>query len=143
MYDPRARVYVSRCVADAFLAGAWNERALFDRAGRALSPRPRWVRAVAREVLAAYHRPPADRPRELARFVELWLGDRPADPDDPTPPRVRRWLVPESAIGRRRWPVPEITSVGALATFLGLSDGELAWLADARGLGTNGDRRTA
>ena len=37
-------------------------------------------------------------------------------------------------MGRRRWPVPEIASVGALATFLGLSDGELAWLADARGL---------
>lgn len=37
-------------------------------------------------------------------------------------------------MGRRRWPVPEIASVGALAVFLRVSDGELAWLADARGL---------
>ena len=37
-------------------------------------------------------------------------------------------------MGRRRWPVPEIASVGALANFVGLSHGELAWFADARGL---------
>ena len=37
-------------------------------------------------------------------------------------------------MGRRRWPVPEVASVGALAAFLGVSDGELAWSAEARGL---------
>jgi hypothetical protein len=37
-------------------------------------------------------------------------------------------------MGRRRWPVPEIASVGALATFLGVTDGELAWFADAHSL---------
>ncbi len=134
MYDARTRAYLSRCVADAFLAGVWNERALVDRGGRALDRRSRWVRPVAREVLGAYHRPPADRPRELARFIELSLRDRPPDAGDPAPPRVRRWLVPEPAMGRTRWPVPEIASVGALATFLGVSDGHLAWLSDARGL---------
>jgi len=86
MYDVGARAYLSRCVADAFLAGVWNERALVDRAGRALDRRPRWVRPVAREVLAAYRRPPADRPRELARFIELSLRDRPPDANDPAPP---------------------------------------------------------
>jgi RNA-directed DNA polymerase len=132
MYDARTRAYLSRCVADAFLAGVWNERALVDRVGRALDRRPRWVRPVAREVLEAYHRPPRDRPRELARFIELSLRDRPLEEGEP--PLVRRWLVPESAMGRRRWPVPEIASVGALARFLGVSDGDLAWLKDARGL---------
>ena len=134
MYDARARSYLSRCLADAFLAGVWNERALVDRAGRTLDRRPRWVRSVAREVLAGYHRPPSDRPRELARFIEVVLRDLRPRGDDPEPPRVRRWLVPELAMGRRRWPVPEIASVGALATFLGVSDGELAWFADARAL---------
>lgn len=134
MYDARTRAYLSRCLADAFLAGVWNERALADRAGRAFDRRPRWVRPVAREVLAVYHRPPRDRPRELARFIDLVLRDRPPGAEDPGPPRVRRWLVPELAMGRRRWPVPEIASVGALASFLGVSDGELAWFADARSL---------
>lgn len=103
-----------------------------DRAARALDRRPPWVRPLARDVLAAYHRPPADRPRELARFIDLALRDQPVD--DPRPPRVRRWLVPEPAMGRRPWPVPEITCLGQLATFLGMSDGDLAWFADARGL---------
>jgi retron-type reverse transcriptase len=134
MYDARTRGYLSRCLADAFLAGVWNERALGDRAGRALDHRPRWVRAVARDVLAAYRDPPADRPRELGRFIERLLKERPPDAGDPGPPRVRRYLIPELAMGRRRWPVPVIASVGALATFLDVSDGELAWLADARGL---------
>jgi RNA-directed DNA polymerase len=37
-------------------------------------------------------------------------------------------------MGRRRWPVPEIAFLGEVATFLGVSDGELAWFADARTL---------
>jgi RNA-directed DNA polymerase len=133
MYDARTRRYLSRCLADTFLSGAWNERALVDRAGRALDRRPRWVRPVAREVLAAYQRPPADRRRELARFIDLALQDQPPLAGQ-EPPRVRRWLVPEPAMGRRRWPVPEIASLGDLAAFLGLSAGELAWFADARAL---------
>lgn len=133
MYDARTRGYLARCVADAFLAGVWNERALVDRAGRALDRRPRWVRPIAREVLAAYHRPPADRPRELARFIDLALQQRPPL-GEAKPPRVRRWLVPEPAMGRRRWPVPDIASLGELAGFFDVSDGELAWFADARRL---------
>lgn len=134
MYTARVRTHLSRCLADAFLCGEWDERALLERAGRALDRRPRWVRAVAREVLAAYPRAPADRPRELARFIDLALRDRAAPADQPQPPRVRRWLVPPAVMGPVRWPVPEIASVGALAASLGVSDGELAWLADARGL---------
>jgi RNA-directed DNA polymerase len=134
VYDRRTRAYLSRCVADAFLAGVWNERAMVARVGRSLDGRPAWMLPVAREVLAAYHRPPADRPRELAAFIALALEGLPRSGDGPRPPRVRRWLIPELAMGSRRWPVPELASVGALAEFLELSAGELAWLADARGL---------
>ena len=133
VYERRVRTYLSRCVADAFLAGVWNERAMVARAGRSLDRRPSWIRPVAREVLDAYHRAPADRPRELAAFIALALARRPRPDDELDPPRVRRWLLPEPAMGRRPWPVPELTTVAALAAFLELSDGQLAWLADARG----------
>jgi hypothetical protein len=53
VYDARTRSYLARCLADAFLSGVWNERALGDRAGRSLDRRPRWVRAIARTVIAA------------------------------------------------------------------------------------------
>jgi RNA-directed DNA polymerase len=134
VYDRRTRTYLSRLVADAFLAGVWNERAMADRVGRSLDRRPPWVRSLAREALTAYARPPADRPRELAAFIARALEDRPQAEPEVAPPQVRRWLVPQTAMGRRRWPVPELATAGALAQWLEVSVGELAWLADARGL---------
>ena len=133
VYDHRTRASLSRCLADAFLAGAWNEDQLAARASQALTPpRPRWVRALVREVLGAYHRPPADRPWELARFIALQLDHMP--PSGIAAPRVRRWFVAELAMGRRPWPVPDLASVGDLAGWLDVGQGQLEWLADSRGL---------
>ena len=133
VYDQATRAHLSRCLADAFLAGAWNEDRLAARARDALTePRPPWVSALTREVLDVYHRPPADRPRELARFIAFVLGGYPPSPV--APPGVRRWFVAKLAMGRRRWPVPELTSSGELADWLNVSAGHLDWLADAHGL---------
>ena len=143
MYGSRARSDLGRALAGAFLAGVWNERALVRRATTTLDPRPRWLLGVARAVLAAYHRPPADRPRELAAFIAATIEglERPAEGESP-PPVVRRWLIPEPAMGRMRWPVPELASLAQLAAFLELSHAHLEWLADARGLErTAGDER--
>jgi hypothetical protein len=118
-------------LAAAFLSGVWNERALLRRGAAALDRRPRWLLPVVRAVLAGYHRPPADRPRELAAFIALSVDG--ASRDDP-PVRVRRWFIPEPAMGRMRWPVPELASLGDLARMLSLAAGDLAWLADTRGL---------
>jgi len=133
MYDRRTRMRISACLADAFLAGAWSEPLLVERAGEVLEPGQPWFADIAREVLAAYHRPPSDRPRELAAFIALQLEGRRPHPAA-TPPRVRRWLLAELAMGRRPWPVPELPSLAALASHLELEAGELDWLADTRGL---------
>ena len=136
MPDRRTR-HLSRCLADAFLAGAWNEDGLVARARQVLAPGPTWIPPLARRVLDAYHRPPADRPRELAAFIAFALERTPSP--EYGRPSVRRWLLPELAMARRRWPVPELSSVGALARHLDLGEGDLAWLADARGLERTAD----
>jgi RNA-directed DNA polymerase len=99
------------------------------RAASVLAPGPRWVRRVVREVLAAHPRPPHDAPRELAALVALLIARLP-----PTGPRVVRRITTHSAMGRRRFGVPEIPDVGVLAERLELDPGQLAWLADVRGL---------
>ncbi len=123
---------VPLCLAYAFLAGPWNEEWLARRGAVALEAAPGWLRPLVREVLAAYHRPPADRPRELARYVRALVG-RLADPGDELT-RARVWFAHEPQMGRMRWPVPELVSLRELADFLALTDGELGWLADTRGL---------
>jgi len=134
VYGPPARSDLARGLAGAFLAGLWNERALVRRARSALEQRPAWLLPVARAVLAAYAHPPADRPRELAAFIDATIQALPPDPRHPSPPRIRRWLIPEPAMGRVRWPVPHLAAAGDLAALLEISPGELEWLADARGL---------
>ena len=134
MYDARIRGDLSRCLADAFLTGTWDEPALSHRADAVLDQGAAWVRPLALQVLVAYHRPPADRPRELSQFIARWLERWPEPEEDQEPPRVRAWLIPTPQMGQRRWPVPEIASLGQLAEFMKVSDGELAWLADVRGL---------
>jgi hypothetical protein len=121
-------------LAHAYLAGSWTEAAMTRRAGEALAaPRPRWLRGLTRQVLAAYPRPPVDRPRELAAYVELVLVEL-----RPPVPRVRRWFAFEAEMGRAPWPAPDIPTTGDLASWLGLEPQTLDWLADARGL----ERRT-
>nr|MBA3299662.1 RNA-directed DNA polymerase [Thermoleophilaceae bacterium] len=133
MHDRHTFAQLSGPLADAFLAGPWNETALVIRAGQVLEPPPAWIDSLVRAVLAAYVRRPGDRPRELAAYIDLQLREMRPVPGAPAP-RVRRWLVAELAMGRRPWPVPEIPSVGALAEYLGLEVGRLDWLADAKGL---------
>jgi RNA-directed DNA polymerase len=134
MYDTRVAGDIARALAGAFLTVTWDEAALQAAAQMALERRAPWTSAVIADVLRAYPRPPTDRPRELAKLIAAVLARLQAGEDDPSPPPVKRWLVPEATMAARRWPVPEIASVAALARFLELGDGDLAWLADTRGL---------
>ncbi|MDA8068528.1 MAG: reverse transcriptase family protein [Actinomycetota bacterium] len=87
-----------------------------------------------RNVMSAYPRPPADSARELAAQIDRLLAAWPPSEDAGPPPWPRRWDMPSPEMGRRRWPVPQIASTSSLARFLGVEPGELAWLADVRGL---------
>lgn len=125
---------VAIALAQAFLDGAWEERALVRRATRILGRRPRWLLPLARRVLAAYHRPPADRPRELRAFIRRMILDDTGHRGLQQPFEIRRWTPVPTRMITRRWPVPVLDTVGDLGSFLGLEAGPLMWLADARGL---------
>ena len=135
VYGSRVRSDLGRAVAGAFLAGQWTERAMVRRAAAVLEPRPRWLRPVARAVVRAYHRPPADRPRELAAFIDATIQALP-----PRACRTRsRRACTASSSPSRRWGgcagrSPELASLADLAEFTELSHGQLEWLADVRGL---------
>jgi hypothetical protein len=133
MKPPSRTAALADALAAAYLAGDWSEPAMVERSRATLAPVPRWLPAVARDVLAAYPRAPADRPRELTAFVARALESH-RRAIAARPPRVVRRLLPAAAMARRRWPVPELATPADLADWLGLDDGELEWFADVRSL---------
>jgi RNA-directed DNA polymerase len=81
----------------------------------------------------AYPERPADRPRELAAFVAACEPfARAVDSDRLL--RVHVWLAAPTAMGARRWPVPAVDDLAALAAWLGVAPRHLDWFADRRSL---------
>ncbi|PZS31947.1 MAG: RNA-directed DNA polymerase [Pseudonocardiales bacterium] len=129
------REQVANGLATAMLGGAWSREPMRARIARALGrPRaPRWAGALVGQVLGAYRDAPADRPRELAAYVQTtpawqlaWEHRR--------PPRIVRWAPTPTVMVARPWPVIELDDLGALARLLAIDQGELAWFADVRSI---------
>jgi RNA-directed DNA polymerase len=133
-WDAAQRSAVAAAVAAAFLDGEWDRLGMADRAAPALGRRPRWLDAVAAEAVQTYRDPPRDRHRELVALIDRALARRDAAGLLPGPPRRVRTAVFAPGMGRMRWPVPPIETRMDLAQTLDLHPGELAWLADRRGL---------
>ncbi len=123
---------VARGLAEALVAGRWEEADLVDRGSRALGRRARWLASLVRRLLAAFD----SGPRPAAARIADWLLA-----DDKFRRACRRGAL---TIERRRseppvmwnapgvpsWAVPPLTTPAALADFLGLTLGELEWFAD-------------
>jgi RNA-directed DNA polymerase len=136
MFTPSQRRDLGHALAGALLAGEWEAAAMTARAAGVFARRPRWTAWLVGEVLAAYHRPPDDRPRELGAYIAIVLAERRSRA---RAPRVLHRPLAHPAMARMRWPVPAIDTVGELAERLELDPGQLEWLADVRGL----ERRVA
>ncbi|MGY2066097.1 reverse transcriptase family protein [Blastococcus sp. SYSU DS0619] len=135
MTTARQAEVVAAGIATALLAGRWRRPPMVRRVAVALGYRraPRWVGTLVGEVLDAYRHPPADRPRELARFLRTtqgWARGQEAD----VPPRVVHWAPVPTSVVRPRLPTVELSDLDVLARLLDLDQGELAWFADARNL---------
>jgi hypothetical protein len=125
---------VATALSGAFLAGEWQPAAMGRRGKRALADRRRWPTDLAEIVVRAYADRPADRPRELATFIAACEPFRRAMRDRVRPVRVHTWMAAPTEMGRRRWPVPAIDDLAALAAWLGVTPDRLAWFADCRSL---------
>lgn len=68
------------------------------------------------------------------RFIDDFLRSRAVGPDDERPPQITQRPRPWPPAPVHDWPVAAIESVATLAERLELSAGQLAWLADLRGL---------
>jgi hypothetical protein len=120
---------VAGALADALLTTNWQPSEMIAAIRSVAGGRTVWARRLADAVRRAYPRAPADRPRELRRFlIELRV----------TPVvTVRRAVIrhrlatPTRAV-HMRWGAPEIGDLAGLAAFLGLDGDALDWFADRR-----------
>jgi RNA-directed DNA polymerase len=143
VYDAPHRTALANELAAAFVAGPWTVDEVAESGAGCLDRWPSWMTALALYVVAVYRAAPTDRPGELAGLIERFLAGRAAGGGESEPPRIialfpadrpRRPGSDEPAGRRHDWPVAEIDSVDDLAERLELSPGQLAWLADVRGL---------
>ena len=127
-------------LARSFLAGEPSVEETVARASRTLGQSWRWLRPVAQRFVERFGNLVRPRHRDVVQFLL----------DDPSFKRawirhfdklsVDQWLtgpqrmqpVPAAA----EWDIPAIESVGALAHWLHLSESELEWFADLKGLGS-------
>jgi RNA-directed DNA polymerase len=140
MYELPDRILIARELTGAFLDGPWTVEGLSERGAGCLDRWPSWITALAMTVTAVHRSAPADEPARLTALIESFLVQR-SDDGQPQPPQLIRLAVPLPARSPQRrppvahdWPVAVIESVPALADLLELSPGQLAWLADVRGL---------
>ena len=129
----RARLSLIRGLAESFLAGSWELDGLVKRGGLLLGRRYRWLRPLARRVLASFPEPARPRVARLADF--LWADERFRKAWRKHAPvlHFNEWpvcgMAPSSG-PPALWSVPAIASPAELARFLELEPNELDWFAD-------------
>lgn len=142
MYDADQRFALAAELADAFLTAPWKRDHVAEAGAAQLDRWPGWMEALAIRVIAVYPAPPVELKFELLDLIESFLAEHASWPGESEPPRILRGLVSgrpyPTEVGYWRldhdWPIAQIESVPDLAERLELSHGQLAWLADVRGL---------
>jgi RNA-directed DNA polymerase len=128
---------VTSMLARAFVSGDASAEAAAERAARMLGRPFRWLAPLARRYLTAFAGRTRPRHREVVRFLDQDPGFQRAWARHKHL-RVAEWLIEpqdmQPAPAAASWPLPVITSVGALAQWLQLEPGDLEWFADLKGL---------
>lgn len=134
---PNQKLVLS-ALAAAFLAGEANADEIIDRGSRVLGRRWRWLRPLAKryaEEFAAKVRP---RRGDVIHFLAHDSGFQRAWQAHAAELRIAQWpsgtqqMRPAAAAAG--WTIPRIESVRELAEWLRLSESELEWFADLKGI---------
>jgi RNA-directed DNA polymerase len=145
VYSELERRQIADALARAFLdGGRWRAEDLAERGAGVLDRRPEWIDALSFATVALTRSTPTFRERRrVEEFIENWLADRSESTGrDAGAPVVIALLEPDltrrgavrSPVIARGWPIAHVESVVELAERLELDLGQLAWLADVRGL---------
>ena len=126
-------------LASAFLAGEQTVEAIAARSAQALGREWRWLIPLSRRYLQKFSGRTRPRQCDVIQFIfsdrtfwRFWSEHARALAISHWPIEEQR-MQPASAA--RKWPVPPIESVAALAEWLGVDIGYLLWFADLKGLG--------
>ncbi|RKH71959.1 RNA-directed DNA polymerase [Corallococcus interemptor] len=128
------RNVVAKALASAFLAAPWTRAGLIANGAEVVGGRFPWLASLARSTLRFFPRPPHDRLELLAEILATRPALKQACANPTAPVRLLRWLTAEPQMGRAPWPVPALPTQADLAAWLGVTDAQLDWLADGKGL---------
>jgi RNA-directed DNA polymerase len=126
-------------LARCLMAGEQAGEPAFDRARQMLGRRWRWLWPLALRYLDAFGGGTRPRLHDVSAFLKADTGFAQARAKYGREIRVVEWkedlprMRPVAAA--RLWRVPEITTPGARADWLGIEPVELDWFADLKGLG--------
>jgi RNA-directed DNA polymerase len=121
---------ITQALARAFLGGTWHFRSLMARGDDAVGAGGTWLRELAFAVMQRWPSPPLENAALLAEFISTNHFFRTAWSSKQIP----HFVAFHPTMGPRRWNVPRLDTIGDVSSWLQLSDGELSWLADRRGL---------
>ncbi len=129
-------------IARAFAMGSLDAPSLVERGTAATGESVRMVRPLAEQVARRFEGMTRPRVREIVALLTddlEWLR-RQLTITGPARRRLSRTTLADAAVmvpvgAASRWAVPSITTTAALAEWLGLTVGELAWFSNCAALG--------
>jgi len=128
-----------RALARAFPAGEQSVEQVVVRGSRTLGRNWHWLRPLARRYVKTFAERIRPRHRDVVRFLLQDRGFLKISSRHFHELPVVHWLTEpqqmQPVMAAKTWGIPAIESVGALAKWLALTLGELAWFADLKGLG--------
>ncbi|NTX03749.1 reverse transcriptase family protein [Myxococcus sp. CA040A] len=128
------RIAVANALASAFLSGPWTTAGLVERGAEVIGGRTPWLLSVVRSTRRFFPRPPHARFELLAEILATRPALQRACGNPHAPVKILHWVATEPEMGRQPWPVPSLPTQAELTGWLGMTDAQLGWLADARGL---------